>query len=120
MKPKIGDIITLYRASVYNVTKVTCEIIDITDISENDPYNKFYFMITCNISRVSCGKEIRNKGIHIFTKDFITYRIGCYEPFGEYHLDKTKECKKVINNIANKMKELERRRAEVLKVFYLG
>ena len=117
MKPKIGDIITLYRASVYHVTKVICEIIDISDISENDPYNKFYFMIICN---VSCGKEMRNKGIHIFTNDFITYRIGCYEPFGEYHLDKTKECKKVINNIANKMKELERQRAEVLKVFYLG
>ena len=36
MKPKIGDIITLYRASVYHVTKVTCEITDISDISEND------------------------------------------------------------------------------------
>ena len=117
MKPKIGDIITLYRASVYHVTKLICEIVD---ISENNPYNKFYFMITCNISCVSYGKEMRNKGIHIFTNDFITYRIGCYEPFGEYHLDKTKECKKVINNIANKMKELERQRAEVLKVFYLG
>lgn len=117
MRPKIGDIITLYRASVYNVTKVTCEIID---ISENSPYNNFYFMITCNISRISCGKEMSNKGIHIFTNNFITYRIDCYEPFGEYYLDKTKECKKVINNIAKKMKELERQRAEVLKVFYLG
>ena len=115
MRPKIGDVITLYKGYGYEVHKLICKVINITA-----NYDVFNFDITCDVSHVLHGEEISHKGVRIFTDDFITYHNIDDEPFGTYHLDKTKECKKVINNIANKMKELERQRAEVLKVFYLG
>ena len=115
MRPKIGDIITLYKGYGYEVHKLICKVINITA-----NYDVFNFDITCDVSHVLYGEEISHKGIHIFTDDFITYHNIDDEPFGTYHLDRTEGCKMVITNIEKKIKELEKKRAEALKVFYLG
>ena len=111
MRPKIGDIITLYKGYGYEVHKLICKVINIT---------VFNFDITCDVSHVLYGEEISHKGIRIFTDDFITYHNIDDEPFGTYHRDRTEGCKMVITNIEKKIKELEKKRAEALKVFYLG
>ena len=117
MRPKIGDIITLYKGYRYEVHKLICKVINIT---ENAGENAFNFDITCDVSHVLYGEEISHKGIRIFTDDFITYHNIDYEPFGTYHRDRTEGCKMVMTNIEKKIKELEKKRAEALKVFYLG
>lgn len=92
MRPKIGDIITLYKGYGYEVHKLICKVINITA-----NYDVFNFDITCDVSHVLYG-----------------------EPFGTYHRDRTEGCKMVITNIEKKIKELEKKRAEALKVFCLG
>ena len=115
MRPKIGDIITLYKGYGYEVHKLICKVINITA-----NYDVFTFDITCDVSHVLHGEEISHKGVRIFTDDFITYHNIDDEPFGTYHSDRTEGCKMVITNIEKKIKELEKKRAEALKVFYLG
>lgn len=117
MRPKIGDIITLYKGYGYEVHKLICKVINITENAGEDVFN---FDITCDVSHVLYGEEISHKGIRIFTDDFITYHNIDYEPFGTYHRDRTEGCKMVMTNIEKKIKELEKKRAEALKVFYLG
>ena len=115
MRPKIGDIITLYKGYGYEVHKLICKVINITA-----NYDVFNFDITCDVSHVLHGEEISHKGARIFTDDFITYHTIDDEPFGTYHRDRTECCKMVITNIEKNIKELEKKRAEALKVFYLG
>ena len=115
MRPKIGDIITLYKGYGYEVHKLICKVINITA-----NYDVFNFDITWDVSHVLYGEEISHKGIRIFTDDFITYHNIDDEPFVTYHRDRTEGCKMVITNIEKKIKELEKKRAEALKVFYLG
>lgn len=115
MRPKIGDIITLYKGYGYEVHKLICKVINITA-----NYDVFNFDITCDVSHVLHGEEISHKGVRIFTDDFITYHNIDDEPFGTYHRDRTEVCKMVMTNIEKDIKELEKKRAEALKVFYLG
>lgn len=117
MRPKIGDIITLYKGYGYEVHKLICKVIS---IRENYGEYVFNFGVTCDISHILYGEEITNKEVCIFTDDFITYHNIYYEPFGTYHRDRTEGCKMVMTNIEKKIKELEKKRAEALKVFYLG
>ena len=95
--------------------KLICKVINITA-----NYDVFNFDITCDVSHVLHGEEISHKGVRIFTDDFITYHNIDDEPFGTYHRDRTEGCKMVITNIEKKIKEFEKKRAEALKVFYLG
>ena len=107
MRPKIGDVITLYKGYGYEVHKLICKVINITA-----NYDVFNFDITCDVSHVLHGEEISHKGVRIFTDDFITYHNIDDEPFGTYHRDRTEGCKMVMTNIEKKIKKHESKRTE--------
>lgn len=118
MKLNIGDTITLYKGDTAycKLYKISCIV---NMLQELTPTESFKWRIYADCTYCNGSKKRHSYYVPIYTNDFVNFYSGHFSPSGGYTKDKYRAYETVSNRITEKINELNKKRAEVQKMFYL-